>query len=174
MVQRSRTLQCLDKVVDGSTAAGRGETVEIPQLQTVEKPAETPQTQTIQGSQTSERLGITLVCQVAEAGHVEVVEIGTLLRAESCSSHYSSAGCGVEASKVVSQDRVETLVLLFDEKIVEMSVTRTQEKTQQVVNTHVQMSTHTTHQQLFTPTVGWKRDGSPSHEKWWKGTRDGA
>ena len=46
--------------------------VEIPQLQTAKKIAETPQTQTIQGTQTSESLGTAPVCQVAQAGHVEV------------------------------------------------------------------------------------------------------
>ena len=59
MVQRTRTLQCMDKVVDNLVVQVPRvqvveKTVEIPQLQTVEKPAETPQTQTIQGSQTSE------------------------------------------------------------------------------------------------------------------------
>ena len=164
-------------------------TVEIPQLQTVEKPAETPQTQTIQGSQTSESLGITPVCQVEQAGDVELVEIGTPFPTESASPVFVSAPVPqvveelAEASKVFSQDRVqqrfgehtiENPAISLDEKIVEMPVTRTQEKTQQVVNTHVQMSTHTTHQQLFTPTDSWNRNGSPSHEKWWKSTRDGA
>ena len=59
MVQRTRTLQCMDKVVDNLVVQVPRvqvveKTVEIPQLQTVEEPAETPQTQTIQGSQTSE------------------------------------------------------------------------------------------------------------------------
>ena len=50
--------------------------VEVSQLQIVEKTAETSKIQTIQGTQTSESLGTALVCQVAQAGHVEVVEIG--------------------------------------------------------------------------------------------------
>ena len=161
----------MDKVVDNLQVPRVQvveKTVEIPQLQTVEKPAETPQTQTIQGSQTSESLRITPVCQVAQAGDVEVVEIGTPLPTESASPMFVSAPVPqvveglAEASKVFSQDRVqrrfgeqtiETPALSLDEKI-EMPVTRTQEKTQQVVNTHVQMSTQTTHQQLLTPTVG--------------------
>ena len=171
MVQRTRTLQCMDKVVDNLVVQVPRvqvveKTVEIPQLQTVEEPAETPQTQTIQGSQTSESLG-TPVCQVAQAGDVEVVEIGTPLPTESASPMFVSTPVPqvveelAEAFKVFSQDRVqqrfgeqtiETPAISLDEKIVEMPVTRTQEKTQQVVNTHVQMSTHTTHQQLFTPT----------------------
>ena len=27
---------------------------------------------------------------------------------------------------------------------------------------------------LYSHTVSWNRDGSPSYETWWKGTRDGA
>ena len=27
---------------------------------------------------------------------------------------------------------------------------------------------------LYSHTASWKGDGSPSYEKWWKGTRDGA
>ena len=84
-VQRTKEipqLQCIDKVVDNPVMHDprmqvEEKMVEIPQLQTVEKAAETPQTQTIQGTQTSESLGTTLVCQVAQAGFVEVFEIGT-------------------------------------------------------------------------------------------------
>ena len=103
MVQRTRTLQCMDKVVDNLVVQVPRmqvveKTVEIPQLQTVEKPAETPQTQTIQGTQTSESLGITSVCQVAQAGHVEVVDIGTpfpyRIRITHVRLSTSSAGCG--------------------------------------------------------------------------------
>ena len=46
--------------------------VEIPQLQIVEKTTETSEIQTIQGTRTSESLGTAPVCQVAQAGHVEV------------------------------------------------------------------------------------------------------
>ena len=51
------------------------ETAEFPQLQTVEKFAETPQTQMMQGTQTHESLGTTPVCQVAQTGYVEGIEI---------------------------------------------------------------------------------------------------
>ena len=46
--------------------------VEIPQLQIVEKTTETSEIQTIQGTRTPESLGTAPVCQVAQAGHVEV------------------------------------------------------------------------------------------------------
>ena len=83
-------LQCIDKVVDNLVVQVPRvqvveKTVEIPQLQTVEKIAETPQTQTIQGTQAPESLGTTPVCQVAQTGHVEVVEIETPLPTESAS-----------------------------------------------------------------------------------------
>ena len=143
MVQRTRTLQCVDKVVDNLVVQVPRvqvveKTVEIPQLQTVEKPAEIPQTQTIQGSQTSESLGITPVCQVAQAGDVEVVEIGTPFPTESASPMFVSTPVPqvveelAEAFKVFSQDRVqqrfgeqtiETPAVSLDEKIVEMPVT---------------------------------------------------
>ena len=45
---------------------------EIPQLQIVEKTTETSKIQTIQGTRTSESLGTAPVCQMAQAGHVEV------------------------------------------------------------------------------------------------------
>ena len=46
--------------------------VEISQLQIDEKAAETSKIQMIQGTQTSESLGTALVCQLTQAGHVEV------------------------------------------------------------------------------------------------------
>ena len=74
------------------------ETVEIAQLDVFEKIAETPQTQTIQGTQAPESLGTTPVCQVAQTGHVEVVEIETSLptriRIRHVRINTSSAGCG--------------------------------------------------------------------------------
>ena len=114
---------------------------------------------------------------------MELVEIGTPFPTESASPVFVSApvpqvvGELTEASKVFSQDKlqqrfgeqtIETPAVSPDEK--SWRACHTQKNTKQVVNTHVQMSTHTTHQQLFTPTVDWKRDGSPSHEKWWNGT----
>ena len=72
-------LQCVDKVVDNPVLQVPRvqvveKMVEIPQLQTVEKIAETPQTQTMQGTQIPESLGSAPVCQVAQTGHVEVIE----------------------------------------------------------------------------------------------------
>ena len=52
--------------------------METPQLQIVEKTIETTETQTIQGTQTSESLGTALVCRVAQARTVKVVKIETL------------------------------------------------------------------------------------------------
>ena len=97
---RSRTVQktkeipqlrCIDEVVDNPVVQVPRvqvveRTVEIPQLQTVEKIDENLQTQMIQGTQAPESLGITLVCQVAQTGHVEEL---------------------VVVSKVFSQDTVQ-------------------------------------------------------------------
>ena len=125
------------------------ETVEIAQLDVFEKIAETPQTQTIQGT----HLGTTSVCQMAQTGHVEVVEIETSLHTESASAMFVSTPVPqaaeelVEASKAFSQNRVQqssmeqiiaNTAISLAEKTVEMPVTRTKEKTQHVVNTHVQ------------------------------------
>ena len=52
------------------------ETVEISQLDVVEKSAETPEIQTIHGTQTSESLSIAPVRQVAQSDVVEAIEIG--------------------------------------------------------------------------------------------------
>merc|ERR1712136_83740 len=119
MVQRARTLQCMDKVVDNLVVQVPRvqvveKTVEIPQLQTVEEPAETSQTQTIQGSQTSESLGITPVCQKEQAGDVELVEIGTPLPTESASHTFVSTpvpqvvGELTEVSKVFFSGQAST------------------------------------------------------------------
>ena len=82
--KESPQLQCIDKVVDNHVVQVRRvqvveKIVEIPQLQTVEKIAETPQAQTMQDAQTPETFGTTPICQVAQTGHVEVIEIETPL-----------------------------------------------------------------------------------------------
>ena len=127
-------------------------TKEIPQLQTVEKTAETPQAQTIQRAQAPESLGTTLVCQVAQGGtsrggrdgNASTYRIRTThVRLDTVPQFVEELA---ETSMVFSQDKVqqrfgeqttETPAISLGEKIVEMTVTRTQEKTQQVVNTHV-------------------------------------
>ena len=82
------------------------ETVEIAQLDVLEKIAETPQTKTIQGIQAPESLGTTPVCQVAQTGHVEV-EIETSRPTESASTMFVSTPVlpvveeQAEASKVL-------------------------------------------------------------------------
>ena len=83
--------ECIDMVVDNPVVQVPRvqvleKTAEITQLQTVEKIAETPQTQTIQGTQAAESSDITLVCQVAQTGHVEEL---------------------AEVSRVFSQDTVQ-------------------------------------------------------------------
>ena len=73
--------ECIDTVVDDPVVQVPRmqvveKTAEIPQLQTVEKIAETPQTLPIQGTQATESLAITSVCQVRQTGHVEeLVEV---------------------------------------------------------------------------------------------------
>ena len=87
--------------------------METPQLQIVEKTAETTETQTIQGTQTSESLGTAPVCRVAQARTVKVVKIETPLPAESASPMFVSTPVPqvveelAEASKDFSQDKVQ-------------------------------------------------------------------
>ena len=69
-------LWCIDEVVgipvgQVSRVQVVEKTAEIPQLRTVGKIAETPQTQTTQGTQAPESSGVTLFCQVAQTGRVE-------------------------------------------------------------------------------------------------------
>ena len=69
MVQSTRTLQCIDKVVDDPVVQIPqmqvvDKTVEGPQVQIVEQIVETPKSQTIQGIQTSESLDTALSRQV--------------------------------------------------------------------------------------------------------------
>ena len=61
------------------------ETVEISQLQAVEKIVETRETQMIQSTQTSEKLGTAPVCQSTQAEIAEAVEIEVPIPAESAS-----------------------------------------------------------------------------------------
>ena len=65
-------------------------TVGIPQSQNVEKAADAPQTQTMQGTQTSESLGNAAVRQVAQAETVKVDKIGASLPTESASPMFVS------------------------------------------------------------------------------------
>ena len=124
--------------------------VEIPQLQIVGE--------IVRDTQTSDSLGTTPVCQVAQTGHVEVVEIETSLPTESASAMFVSTPVPqaveelVEASKAFSQNRVQqssmeqtiaNSAISLAEKTVEMPDTRTQDKTQYVVNTHVQHAVNT-------------------------------
>ena len=77
-------LQCIDTVVDGPVAHVEHDpqahvaekTVEISQLDVVEKNAENLETQTIHGTQTSESLSTAPVRQVAQSEVVEAIEIG--------------------------------------------------------------------------------------------------
>ena len=64
--------------------------METPQLQIIEKITETTETQTIQGTQTSESLGTAPDCRVAQTRAVKVVKIETLLPAESASPMFVS------------------------------------------------------------------------------------
>ena len=82
-------LQCIDKVVDDPI-------VQVQCVEVLEKTAETPQTQTIQGTQAPESLAITPVCQVRQTGHVEEL---------------------VEVSKVFSQDTAQQR---FGKQIIEI------------------------------------------------------
>ena len=171
-------LQRADKVIDGPVVQVEHvpqsqvaeETVAIAQLNVVNKTAETTETQTIQGTQTSESLGTARVCRVAQAGTVKVVKIETPLLAESASPMFVSTPVSealsvvvdtpvpqvveepAEASKAPSQNRVQhssmeqaiaNPAISLAEKTVEMPDTRTQEKTQHVVNTHVQHAVNT-------------------------------
>ena len=89
-------LQCTDRVIDGPVVQAEHapqsqvaeETVEITKLDVFEKTTETSEIQTIQGTRTPESLGTTPVCQVAQTGHVEVVEIETSLPTESASDMF--------------------------------------------------------------------------------------
>ena len=67
---------------------------QIHMVQTVQMPMETPQLQIVgeivRDTQTSDSLGTTPVCQVAQTGHVEVVEIETSLPTESASAMFVS------------------------------------------------------------------------------------
>ena len=70
-------LQCIDEAIDDpvvqvSRVQVMERTVGIPQLRIVEKTADSLQTHTIQGTQTSESLGSAPVCQVAQAEVGEV------------------------------------------------------------------------------------------------------
>ena len=112
----------------------------------------------VRDTQTSDSLGTTPVCQVAQTGHVEVVEIETSLPTESASAMFVSTPVPqaveelVEASKVFSQDRVqqrfgkqttEPPAISLAERVVEAPDTRTQDKTQHAVNTQVQHTVNT-------------------------------
>ena len=139
-------------------------------VQTVQMPMETPQLQIVgeivRDTQTSDSLGTTPVCQVAQTGHVEAVEIETSLPTESASAMFVSTPVPqameelVEASKVFSQDRVqqrfgkqtiEPPAISLAERVVEAFDTRTQDKTQHVVNTHVQHVVNTV--EAETPVI---------------------
>ena len=90
--------QFLNKILDMPVVAQRQvsmvlKAMDAPQMQVVEKTVEVPQlqkTQTIQGAQTSESLGIAPACQATQAEHVEVVEIGVPLPTESESPMFVS------------------------------------------------------------------------------------
>ena len=87
----TQQLQCIDNVSDipvvsvvpAPQVQVSEKTVEISQLQAAEKIVETRGTQTIQSTQTSEKLGTAPVCRSTQAEIVEAVEIGALLPAES-------------------------------------------------------------------------------------------
>merc|ERR1712107_706044 len=80
-------LQYIDKVVDVPVV----QVVQVPRLQVVEKIVEVPEIQTVQGTQTSESLGTAPVRQVAQAEIVEVVEMGAPLPAESAPPMFVTA-----------------------------------------------------------------------------------
>ena len=160
MPMETPQLPCIDKVVDVTVATQQ--VVHVPQEQVVEKIVEIPQLhivgEIVRDTQTSDSLGTTPVCQVAQTGHVEVVEIETPLPTESASAMFVSTPVTqavkelVEASKVFSQDRVqqrfgkqtiEPPAISLAERVVEASDTRTQDKTQHVVNTQVQHAVNT-------------------------------
>ena len=87
VVQRQVSMvQKIEKIMEVPQMQVREKTVEGPQLQIVEQIVKVPEIQKIQ-AQTSEILGTApVVCQVAQAEPVEVVEIGAPLLAESASS----------------------------------------------------------------------------------------
>ena len=145
--------QFLNEAVDMLDAVQR----QVSMVQKIQKIIETSQLQIVgeivRDSQTSDSLGTTPVCQVAQTGHVEVVEIETSLPTESASAMFVSTPVPqaveelVEGSKVFSQNRVqqrfgkqtiEPPAISLAERVVEAPDTRTRDKTQHVVNTHVQ------------------------------------
>ena len=83
---RLRALSVLRDEMNKAVGDPVVQVVHVPQLQIVEKNAEAPQTQTIQGTQTSESLGSAHVRQVAQAETVKVDKIG---------SGYSTCSSGV-------------------------------------------------------------------------------
>ena len=126
-------------------------------VQTVQMPMETPQLQIVgeivRNTQTSDSLGTAPVRQGVQAEIGEVVEIETSLPTESASAMFVSTPVPqaveelVEASKAFSKNRVQQSsmeqiiahpAISLAEKTVEMPDTRTRDKTQHVVNTHVQ------------------------------------
>merc|ERR1711945_75660 len=80
-------MQYIDKVVDVPVV----QVMQVPQVQVVEKTVEIPEIQTVQGTQTSESLGTAPVRQVAQAEIVEVVEMGAPLPAESAPPMFVTA-----------------------------------------------------------------------------------
>ena len=155
MPMETPQLPCINKVVDVTVATQQ--VVHVPQKRVVEKIVEIPQLQMVgeivPDTETSDSLGTTPVGQVAQIGHVEVVEIETSLPTESASAMFVSTPLPqaveelVEVSKAFSQNRVQQSSLeqiianpaiSLAEKTIEMPDTRTQDKTQHVVNTHVQ------------------------------------
>ena len=90
----TQQLQCIDNVSDVPVVSVvpapqvqvSEKTVEISQLQAAEKIVETRGTQTIQSTQTSEKLGTAPVCRSTQAEIVEAVEIGAIPHTESASS----------------------------------------------------------------------------------------
>ena len=82
----TQQLQCIDNVSDVKIVSVvpapqvqvSEKTVEISQLQAAEKIVETRGTQTIQSTQTSEKLGTAPVCRSTQAEIVEAVEIGAI------------------------------------------------------------------------------------------------
>ena len=152
MPMETPQLPCIDKVVDVTVATQQ--VVHVPQERVVEKIVEIPQLQIVgeivRDTQTSDSLGTTPVCQVAQTGHVE---IETSLPTESASAMFVSTPVPqaveelVEGSKVFSQNRVqqrfgkqtiEQPSISLAERVVEAPDTRTRDKTQHVVNTQVQ------------------------------------
>ena len=142
MPMETPQLPCIDKVVDVTVATQQ--VVHVPQERVVEKIVEIPQLQIVgeivRDTQTSDSLGTTPVCQVAQTGHVEVVEIETSLPTESASAMFVSTPVPqaveelVESSKTFSQNRVQQSsmeqiiannAISLAEKTVEMPVSYT-------------------------------------------------